>query len=632
MADKKLEFSDNLGDIDSILHNQSVSDLSWLAVDEAAYRASEALPKQNLDIIPELTHALAYSPEDDIQRVIPMRPHVMVNQNPLSHQNFPVDMTTPIRNRVAMMVMEGLPKSEIKEKLLLEYAPADIHVASGAIQEVLNESGLLGNVYIDSNHFPRCSQGLAKDRKIVAGCAKRSLYVLSKPDCSGCVKNVNGTCTSFQKTLVATVPYGSKLAAHYAPSLASEKRADALMLEGETWKKRLKLAFSSPIQTVNPDGVKTSHTQIKKAVQVTEDDISQYVNRKYSAGSVLSSEFVKLSRRMMDGKNDLEKLSSSDAPDLRFLASQFGILGHTYLDMDVLGGCKKTASFISSKNLRPDFLIRRSASCAHCKNLSDGGCASLCRSYPVYESIPALDQNHFVAAMQKAVDEGRISENDMALASSRLASVTNWDSLISQINLFKPKSATSSYTGSKYSAFRGSSSPSLEVDAEEVRRFISHLMNTGLSGLPLQRAILSRYTKEDLKQVPQVGNRIASGEHVQGSFYIDPTAYNDYGRGCSEGSSIFKNRNPRNILASSQCTGCTMQTAPGWCSKYCKSLIRSVPASVRNASVPNSLPVYHEPVENPVEKYELASESSVDLNGARSKSLDITLDAYSIDE
>ena len=38
--------------------NQGVSDLSWLAVDEADYRAAEVLPKQNLDIIPEFQKAL----------------------------------------------------------------------------------------------------------------------------------------------------------------------------------------------------------------------------------------------------------------------------------------------------------------------------------------------------------------------------------------------------------------------------------------------------------------------------------------------------------------------------------------------------------------------------------------------
>ena len=45
-------FNSGLGDIDHILCNQGVSDLSWLAIDEEDYRAHETLPKQNLDIIP----------------------------------------------------------------------------------------------------------------------------------------------------------------------------------------------------------------------------------------------------------------------------------------------------------------------------------------------------------------------------------------------------------------------------------------------------------------------------------------------------------------------------------------------------------------------------------------------------
>ena len=53
MAKDNVDFESPIDDINDILHNQSVSDLSWLAVDEETYRAAEALPKQNLDIIPD---------------------------------------------------------------------------------------------------------------------------------------------------------------------------------------------------------------------------------------------------------------------------------------------------------------------------------------------------------------------------------------------------------------------------------------------------------------------------------------------------------------------------------------------------------------------------------------------------
>jgi hypothetical protein len=165
------------------------------------------------------------------------------------------------------------------------------------------------------------------------------------------------------------------------------------------------------------------------------------------------------------------------------------------------------------------------------------------------------------------------------------------------------------------------------MDPEEVRRTISHMMNSGLSGRALQVALLKRYSREDLQQVPEVGHRAAKDDGVQGVFFIDPTAYRDYGKGCNDGAKTFRKRGAPHILAADNCTGCMLQTAPGWCSKYSKSLIRQVPTQVRQAAVSarRQLPVIQSPVENPVEKFELSSELVVDPVQVRSKGPEITI-------
>src|SRR5271157_3444569 len=107
-----LSGSPSMSDLTTILHNQGpISDYSWLAVDEADYRAAEALPKQSIDLIPEFTRALISDTKDgelNVPKLIPLRPHTIVNRNPLSNnydQTAPTDQTAPIRNRVAKMVM-----------------------------------------------------------------------------------------------------------------------------------------------------------------------------------------------------------------------------------------------------------------------------------------------------------------------------------------------------------------------------------------------------------------------------------------------------------------------------------------------------------------------------------------------
>lgn len=636
MSEKKLDFEDGLGDIDSILHNQSISDLSWLAVDEEVYRASEALPKQNLDMIPELTQALTYSSEEDIPHAIPLKPHVMVNRNPLdAHEASKRDLSTPIRNRVAKYVMEGINNSEIHKKLLLEYSPVDIRNASALISEVLSESGLLGNVYINASHFPRCAQEDVKDRKFLTACAKASSYILKKGECNGCVKNINGRCASLKRDLVDEVPYGSKLAAHYAPQLAAEKRVASFNDDTKSWKEKMRIAFLSSPTTSNPDGVKHVAYQAKLSLTpVSDSEISDYVDRQASSkrNFILSSDYRKFATRMMEGYNDISTMRSASSSELDSLSKEYGLLGHTYLDMDVLGGCKKTLFFIKANKLSPKYIIRRNASCGLCKNLPDGGCAELCGSHNILGSIPEFSRNDLIHALESALKTNRISSKDMQNAISRVSANADFKFLISAINLHTPKIQSNSYSSTKYKGFYGGDSGKIQIEEDEVRRFISHLMNTGLKGTDLNNAVLSRYAKSDISHLKSLGSRLAAEESVQGTHYIDPTAYLDYGHGCSEGSSIFKNRSPKNIMASAKCTGCTLQLSSGWCSRYAKNLIRSVPEDVREAAKRVSLPIYREAAENPVEKYELATEVMVDLNGSKASRLPISFDDFGFDE
>ena len=633
MADKDLEFTDHLGDIDSIIHNQGISDLSWLVVDEPEYRAAEALPKQNLDMVSDLQKALKFDPEESVQRLIPLRPHTIVNTNPISQLNFKVQ-NNAVAHRVATYVMEGLPKSEIKNKLLLEFTPDDIHLAADDISKIFSESGLLGNVYVDAKHFPRCAQEDKQERRFLASCAKRSLYVLSKPECASCVKNINGRCASLKKQIVDNVPYNAKLAAHYSIQLSSENRSEPLLNDSLDWKEKLRMAFSLPINAKDPNGHVTFHTYKKETPSVvTESDIAQYVNRTQKFASVtISPEYKRFARRMMEGHDDRDQLSDSNDPTLTRLSSEYGLLGHTWLDMDALGGCKKTLAFIKEKSVKPDFILRRTAGCGVCNCNRDGACAYISKSSPIVHELPLFNEKILLSSLNRALSESRISEQDFQNAVSRLSDNLDTRTLTASVNLLKAKSSTTNpYSSSSLKAFYGSGTKNTyRVDEEEARRFIAHLMNTGLSGSSLQQAVLSRYTKEDLKSIPEVGRRLASEERIQGSYYIDPTAYTDYGSGCSEGSSIFKNRGPKAILASSSCTGCTLQTAPGWCSRYCKSIIRKVPNSVRAASKLTHLPVIQESVENPVQKYQLASEVSIDMNGSKSNDLDIELDTFSL--
>lgn len=650
---KNQDMTQGLGDITKILSNQGISDLSWLSVNEEEYRAFEALPKQNLDIVPELQKALAM--EDEVPHVIPLRPHTVVNRNPSDILPVSaVDLTVPIRNRVAKLVMAGVPLTDLPKRLQLEFAHGDIVLAREAIQEVLSERGVLGNVYVDAKHFPRAAFD-KKERKLALDLSKDALFVVSGCQGSGnCNCHQSGVCSTFGgKQVVSEVPWGPKVAAHYAPRLASEKRpvdfsgiGSSLPVSGREWKERLRAAFlQSPVAS-SPDGVKTAWTQQPAAPKkpLTREELDSFLVRRATsdkAEPLPSGEYMKWARRMMQGHDDRDMLVASGNPELAVLAGEFGLLGKTYLDMDALGSCRQALALVrQAGSIAPDFVVRRSATCAHCKCAEDGACAEIGRVSHIVDRRPPADIRSFARALLRATADRRISFDQAKVAAQNAKSLGNapWTVLTARMNLFVPqKPSTAPYSGYKAVEHHAAATTELSripVDPEELRRSVSHLMNTGLTGSGLRAAVLSKYSARDLQDHSDLGRRLASEDGIQGVYFIDPTAYKDYGRGCTAGSNMFRKKegSAPYVLASAGCTGCTYQTAPGWCSKYAKELIRQVPTQVRKASLEakRKLPVVQATVENPVEQFELASEVSLDLGPARDSGPTITIPGHSV--
>ncbi|MFA5202929.1 MAG: hypothetical protein WC708_00750 [Lentisphaeria bacterium] len=648
MAKTPDDVNSGLGDISSILHNQGVSDLSWLNVDPEEYRKFEALPKQNLDIIPELQTALAWDGKDErVQSINPIRPHTTVNTNPLDTPEATLRSKSSVRDRLAEYVMEGKSEKEIAKNLLLQFSPEQLRSASTEASQVLGERGLLGNIYVDASHFPRCAQE-GPHRDFVAKHAKRALYVLAKNSCPGCVCNQGGRCASFQKRVVREIPYAEALAAHYATQLSKERRLteeDVKVLTSSNRtasdiKEHLRVAFLRPIAAVHPDGVQTIHYQKQVAAPIiTDEDRRQFEMRQAAKASIErlpNPMYVVAARRMMKGHADRMSLSASSDVEIRNLAREHGILGHTYLDGDILGGIKETLDHIATMKSPPDFVVLRDlASLSGSHQLIE-----LSKLSTIVPNRPVLTREHLASACERAVNEERMTGEQVTniLRNSSSTPDENIPSIISQVNLYTPPAEVreievnpailaTAHNGESHAETRAIMNP------EEVRRTISSMMNSGLRGKKLQAAVLSRYSRSDLAQVPEVGSQLAAEDGIQGSYFIDPTAYSDYGRGCNIGSDLLRKKEVPNVFVGSSCTGCRLQTHPGWCSKYAKSLIRQIPDSVRvEAAERRRLPVAQElpPVEDPVRKYGLASELTLEPAPAPRKMVEINISSSKV--
>jgi hypothetical protein len=341
--------------------------------------------------------------------------------------------------------------------------------------------------------------------------------------------------------------------------------------------------------------------------------------------------YLVAAKRMMLGQLDAASVRASSDIEIRKLANEHGILGYTYLDVDALGSYGHAISLITNKGLTPDFVL--------CREVYDPEAqAKLAQIVPVVSRFPKLDKSHFISACERALREGRMTSNQVEAAVKNAPKDTNWTSLIAQANLYKPQSEPrKAYvsTASQGSLYHGKSDKeTTSVNPDEVRKFIAHQMNLGLHGSKLKAAILSRYTIQELRQIPEIGRRLAGYEGIQGVYFIDPSIYSDLGKGCAIGAKYFRKQGASYLLASSACTGCIYQTAPAWCSKYCKKIIRQAAAdSIRNAvgeKKKQASPVEQAPVEDPVIKYELVADLPIDLDGSKSQEIDVTLPSRSV--
>lgn len=609
MAKKNLEIDlHGIGDISSITRDQNVSDLRWLNIDVDEYKKYEALPKQNLDIIPELHSSLMNEDKESVPSLVPLKPHVIVNQNPLDDSNpAPIRSTTSIINRLSSYILAKLPDQEIEKKLRLEFSPQQLKLVSPIATKLVEEKHLIGNVYIDSNHYPKCATSVPL-QKFVNKYAKRALYVLAKDQCADCVCNHQGTCSAFKKKIVASVPYNNQTLANYVQDFINQKRISSEELKPfpvspESIKNILKIGFSrSPVLYKEP--IQTIQTFKQTKITPTEAQMDEFINRRLAKPVSMPDPMYLIAAKQLMLNQSTTSIFSSSSSVIKSLSNEYGLIGYTYLDADALGGCRQTVSHIRSRNLKPDFVILRSMA----SEIDDTAFNELRQTTKIVVEKPVITKDHFLASIERAIITNRISIDQASVITNNIKDDMNWSKLTAEMNLYIP---TIDKPVQKYSSTtfkRHIESKTIETaDPDKIYYDISNFMNSGKSGRSLQSAILSTYTVNDLKPFRQMISNFDQLDGIQGNFFIDPTIYADYGKGCLIGSKSFKKNHVNNIMAGTSCMGCTSQIKPGWCSRYQKTLIRSIPDQVITAAKEQrKLPVIQPTVgTNPVQDFGL---------------------------
>lgn len=199
----------DIGDISEFLKESSLVDLSWLDVDEEAYRALDRLPKQNLDCVPDLEALWRHENKPPEAYVPNTGAPKTLSDLSQAHSG----RTTPakeIARTARLLIMETTDPTKIANLLRQRYDRDSLLGAREVLSKILPEIGLLGKVYIHSSDFDDCHRGLGVD--LAQKYASEARFVVAKIRCSGCIQAKDGHCAVFHKKIVVNVPYTEELA------------------------------------------------------------------------------------------------------------------------------------------------------------------------------------------------------------------------------------------------------------------------------------------------------------------------------------------------------------------------------------------------------------------------------------
>lgn len=674
------------GDL-TFLKEGSLNDLSWLEVDEAAYRDLDSLPKQNLDVVPDLEAMWAHDDQPATAYFDKDRPHTMGDLS---------DVHGPLRSRpedvmrtARLAIMQSSDPGRLKSTLVTRFDPESLRGSREVLAGVLAERGLLGRFYIDSSDFPGCHTSPKTAKEFVRRHAGEARYVKAKDRCANCIHAMQTptggvNCAVFHKELVVDVPYTDEIATKVEEMQAAKGRE--VQASTSPPKERIRLAMlapagsydkptASPKPVVDPgqfmkptmapeqvvakvdltkpkamardavakalregrltvteaqDGYKriaaaqqpsdlgwivtTAQTietpersvyvgageQLPLAV-VPEAQVQQQIinagnllrKRDEAARQVLAARkaapvITLLRREMLKGRGASElahslKLAfqSTDLQETRALWEpvfrEAGLYGSVYTTQDSFDDCREGADFVAKHN--PGIrAVTAGSKCEGCIYNKIGRC--------LMYGKPLVKNAYEVVTWDMA---GQMLQEHKA--SGRIASTApqakEWgkdprDALKSMHNASALKggaTVSAAFRNDVFTAFRGTgpTQTTSGMTRRDVVKTAARYLNEGLYGDDLLRALKASFDVRDILAAKDDLRSVVAEQGLQGIYYVDPTIYDDYGKGCNEASRLFRAKGVPYIKLGDKCGSCVHHIQSGQCSVINKPLVIEPP-------------------------------------------------------
>lgn len=597
----------DLGDIGFLMEG-AVSNLEWLDVNEAEYRAQDRLPEQNLAIAPDLQALWDHKDKPASFYLEPNKDRPQTMTEVARGDKFAsVEDITKVA-RLALMQSNDL--DQFRGVMTTRFDSRSLTAAREQLKQVFAERGLLGRVYVDANDFSNCAQSPKRVTAFVQRYASTAPFVVGKQACGGCIhRSAGDACAVFHKQIVMDgVPYSDELASRFeqsqmsrgkliqASSLLPKERIRAAMLAPD-------VAISSGHQSAKPivnpvqfmrqakEPGKVYLPVIASQKQQNETASLAYGNdatslKKLAADKKAFEVVALLRREMLRGRGEGELIQSlklsftmddikATRPAWEPLFKQAGFYGTIFSTQESFDDCHVGADFLAKHNPTVKGIVAggKCGGCVHNK-------LARCGMYgkPL---VASADELMTTDTVQQVIREHRVAGRlDTQTEMSKWGSTPQ--GALKAIYRTASKANAHIATPMREQVTRAHNAMSREyissgLTKREVLKSASMYLNEGLYGTQLAQALKRRFDPRDLVASKEELKVLFAEQGLQGIYYVDPTIYDDYGNGCAKAASLHRSRLVPYVKVGSKCETCIHQTKVGYCSKLNKNLVVEPP-------------------------------------------------------
>jgi len=270
--------------------------------------------------------------------------------------------------------------------------------------------------------------------------------------------------------------------------------------------------------------------------------------------------------------NDLETARPFIEPMLR----EAGLYGVVYSTQESFGDCRDGADFFATYNPGVRGIVAGSK-CSGCIYNKMARC--MMYGKPLVKSANELYTQETVDKVAREYRAAGLQVQTVG-ASPRTVLAHMHNAARSQIiqGQMSPAARLARHTNTAHQMNRSDTGDRTSaLTRREIVKTAQRYLNEGLYGTDLLASLKSRFEIRDIKASATDLRSVIAEQGLQGIHYIDPTVYEDYGKGCKEASSLHRSRLVPYVKVGSKCASCVHQNKVGFCSVINKPLVTEPP-------------------------------------------------------